>query len=70
VVNVIKYHKKRLYGNFRVRVSTILRELRRYKGADQIDGYFMAEHIHLGLRAQPKLSIALAIGFFKGKSAV
>jgi len=42
VVIVPMYRKKRLYGKFRVRVGTILRELCRQKGGDLMDGHLMA----------------------------
>jgi putative transposase len=61
VVIVPKYRKKVLYGGMRKQVGEILRELCRQK---------LSDHIHMCLSVPPKLSIAFAIGFLKGKSAV
>ena len=35
-----------------------------------VEGHFMADHIHMFLSIPPKYSVAFAIGFLKGKSAV
>ena len=70
VVIIPKYRKKRLYGKFRRQVGTILRELCRQKGIELIEGHLMPDHVHMCIRVPPKYSIANAIGFLKGKSAV
>jgi putative transposase len=48
----------------------ILRELCRQKGVELLEGHLLADHIDMCLSVPPKLSIAHAIGFLKGKSAV
>ena len=70
VVIVPKYRQKKLYGKFRSRVGDILHELSRQKGVEILEGHLMADHVHMCLRVPPKYSIALIIGFLKGKSAV
>ena len=35
-----------------------------------LEGHLLSDHIHMCLSVPPKLSIAFAIGFLKGKSAV
>ena len=70
VVFVPKYRKKRLYGKARRRVGEILKQLCRQKGVELLEGHLMPDHIHMCLSVPPKLSIAFAIGFLKGKSAV
>ena len=70
VVIVPKYRKKRLYGKFRKGVGNILRELCRQKGIEMLEGHLMADHVHMCLSIPPKHSVAFAIGFLKGKSAV
>lgn len=70
VVIVPKYRQKKFYGKFRRRVGDILHELSRQKGVEIIEGHLMADHVHMCLRVPPKYSIALIIGFLKGKSAV
>ena len=59
-----------LYGRLRRRVGRILRELCEQRGVALIQGKAMADHVHLCLSIPPKYSVAHAIGFLKGKSAV
>ena len=70
IVIVPKYRKKKLYGKFRRRVGEILNDLCRQKGVELLEGHLMPDHIHMCLSVPPKYSIALVIGFLKGKSAV
>jgi putative transposase len=55
VVILPKYRRKVLYGRMRRGIGHILREL---------------YHIHLLLSVPPRYSIAMAIGYLKGKSAI
>jgi putative transposase len=43
---------------------------RRQRGLDLVEGHAMPDHVHLRLSIPPKYSVAHAIGFLKGKSAV
>ncbi|GHT75523.1 IS200/IS605 family transposase ISDha13 [Spirochaetia bacterium] len=70
VVIVPKYRKKVLYGRMRKRVGAILRELCRYKGIEILEAHAMIDHIHMCLSVPPKYSIAMTIGYLKGKSAI
>jgi putative transposase len=70
IVIVPKYRKKSLYGKIRKRIGGILRELCRYKGIEILEGHAMADHIHLCLSIPPKYSVAMVIGYLKGKSAI
>ena len=70
VVILPKYRKKTLYGRFRGRIGKILRDLCRQKGVELVKGNAMPDHIHLLLSVPPKHSIAMVIGFLKGKSAI
>ena len=70
VVIVPKYRKKSLYGKRRKQIGDILRELCRQRGVELLEGHLMPDHIHMCLRIAPKFSVALVIGFLKGKSAV
>ncbi|MCK7504599.1 MAG: IS200/IS605 family transposase [Desulfobacterales bacterium] len=45
-------------------------ELCRQRGIELIEGHLMPDHIHMCLSIPPKQSVAFAIGFIKGKSAV
>ena len=70
VVVVPKYRHKVLYGKVKKRVGEILRELCRYKGIELLEGRAMVDHIHMCLSVPPKYSIAMVIGYLKGKSAI
>ena len=70
VVIVPKFRKKVLYGRLRRQVGAILRELCRQRGIELVEGHAMADHVHLCLSIPPKYSVAYAVGFLKGKSAV
>lgn len=70
IVFVPKYRKKVLYGRTRRQVGQILRQLCRQKGVEILEGHAMPDHIHLVLRIPPKFSVALVVGYLKGKSAI
>jgi len=70
VVILPKYRKKALYGRLRRELGRILRELCRQKGIDLVEGKAMADHVHMLLSVPPKYSIAMTVGYLKGKSAI
>ena len=70
VVIVPKYRKKVLFGRVRRDVGKIIRQLCRQKDVDLIEGHAMLDHIHLVLSVPPKYSIAMVMGYLKGKSAI
>ena len=70
VVVVPKYRKKALFGKLRRAIGGILRDLCRQKDVELVEGKAMPDHIHMVLSVPPRLSIAMVIGFLKGKSAI
>lgn len=70
VVILPKYRRKIIYGRLRREVGEILRDLCRQKSIELEEGKAMADHIHMLLSVPPKYSIAMAIGYLKGKSAI
>ena len=70
VVMIPKYRRKVFSGKLRRQIGTILRELCRQRGVELVEGHAMPDHIHLCLSIPPQSSVALTIGFRKGKSAV
>ena len=70
LVIVPKYRRKVLFGRSRRQVGTILRQLCRQKGVDLLEGHAMPDHIHLVLSISPKYSVAMVVGYLKGKSAI
>jgi putative transposase len=55
---------------YRKRIGEILRELCRYKGIEILEAHAMLEHIPMCISVPPKYSIAMTIGYLKGKSAI
>ena len=70
VVIVPKYRKKALYGRLRVKIGKILRELCRQKEIGLVEGKAMPDHVHMLLSVPPRYSIAMTLGYLKGKSAI
>ena len=70
VVILPKYRKKHNFKKNRRKIGRIIRELCRQKGIGIIEGNAAVDHIHLLLSVPPKFSIAMIIGYLKGKSAV
>jgi putative transposase len=67
VVIVPKYRKKVLYGRVRKEAGKIIRQLCRQKDVELIEGHAMPDHIHLVLSVPPKYSIAMVVGYLKGR---
>lgn len=70
IVFTPKYRKKVLYGKIRKRVGQIIRTLAQQKGVDIIEGHICTDHIHIAASIPPKYSVAMIVGFLKGKSAI
>ena len=70
VVILPKYRRKVFYGKVRRRIGEILRDLCRQKGVGLVEGKAMPDHIHMLVSVPPKYSIAMTIGYLKGKSVV
>ena len=70
VIFIPKYRKKILYQNIRKRAGEILRELAKQKEVEVIEGTLCPDHVHMILSIPPKYSVAHALGFLKGKSAI
>ena len=70
VVFAPKYRRKVFYGEKRLEIGAILRELCRWKGVELIEGEVCADHIHMLLAVPPKMSVSGFMGFLKGKSSL
>ena len=70
IVILPKYRKKALYGRLRRDIGKILRELCLQKDIELLEGKAMPDHVHMLLSVPPRYSIAMTIGFLKGKSAI
>ena len=65
-----KYRRKKLYGRIRKRFGEIIYDLCRQKGITLVEGHAQPDHVHLCLSIPPKYSVAVIVGFLKGKSAI
>ena len=70
VVIVPKYRKKAIFGKLRQEIGKMLRQLCRQKGIELLEGHALVDHVHLLLSVPPRYSIAMTVGYLKGKSAV
>ena len=70
VVIVPKYRKKQQFEKLRKEIGRIMRDLCRQKDIQLLEGNAAPDHIHMLLSVQPKYSIAMTIGYLKGKSAI
>ena len=61
---------KEFFGRARKSIGKILRELCRQKDVELVEGKAMPDHIHMLLSVPPKYSIAMTMGYLKGKSAI
>ena len=70
VVILPKYRRKVFFGKRRSDIGKILRQLCQQKGVVLVEGNAMPDHIHMVLSIPPKYSVAMTMGYLKGKSAV
>lgn len=70
VVVLPQYRSKVLYGRLRAEIGRLLRGLCRRKGIELVEGKAMPDHIHMLLSVLPKYSIAMTVGYLKGKNAI
>ena len=70
VVILPKYRRKVIFGKRRLEIGKILRQLCQQKGVLLVEGNAMPDHVHMVLSIPPKYSVAMTMGYLKGKSAV
>lgn len=70
MVWIPKFRKKVLYGQLRVHMGEILRELARQKESRVVEGHLMPDHVHMLISIPPKYAVASVVGYIKGKSAI
>ena len=70
IVFAPKYRRKVFYGQYRVEVGKILRELCDWKGVHIIEAEVCPAHIHMFVEIPPKMSVSSFMGFLKGKSSI
>ncbi|WP_457942767.1 IS200/IS605 family transposase [Caproiciproducens sp. LBM24188] len=70
IVFAPKYRRKVAYGNMRVEIGKILRELCNWKQVEIVEAEVCPDHIHMLVKIPPKMSVSGFVGFLKGKSTL
>ena len=70
VVFAPKYRRKVFYGEKRLEIGSMLRELCNWKGVNIITAEVCPDHVHMLIEIPPKMSVSGFMGFLKGKSSI
>ena len=70
IVFAPKYRRKIFYGDKRIEIGKILRELCEWKQVKIVEAEVCADHIHMLVEISPKMSVSVFVGFLKGKSSL
>ena len=70
IVFAPKYRRKVFYGEKRVEIGKILRELCNWKKVNIINAEVCPDHVHMLVEIPPKYSVSSFMGFLKGKSSI
>ena len=69
IVFAPKYRRKVFYGEKRIAIGKILRQLCEWKGINILEAEMCPDHVHMLLEIPPKYSISTIMGYLKGKSS-
>ena len=70
VVFAPKYRRKVFYGEKKVEIGKILRELCKWKGVNIIEAEVCPDHVHMLVEIPQKMAVSWFMGFLKGKSSL
>ena len=70
IVFAPKFRRKVIFGELKVEIGQILRELCKWKQVNIIEAEMCPDHVHMLLEIPPKISVSGFIGFLKGKSTL
>lgn len=70
IVFAPKYRRQVIYGQIKADIGRILRLLCDRKGIEIIEANACPDHIHMLVMIPPKISVAYAVGYLKGKSSL
>ena len=70
IVFAPKYSRKVFYGEKRLEIGAILRELCEWKGVKIITAEVCPDHVHMLVEIPPKMTVSGFMGFLKGKSSI
>ena len=58
-----------IYGEIKVDIGKILRQLCQQKGIEIIEAQLCTDHVHMLISIPPKYSVSQIMGYLKGKAA-
>jgi putative transposase len=64
-----KYRRKVFYGEKRIAIGKILRQLCEWKGVNIIEAELCPDHVHMLVEIPPKYAVSSFMGYLKGKSS-
>ena len=70
IVFAPKYRRKVFYGEKRLEIGAILRQLCAWKNVKIIEAEVCLDHVHMLVEIPPKISVASFMGFLMGKSSL
>ena len=70
IVFAPKYRRIVFYGEKRLEIGAILRELCEWKGVKIITAEVCPDHVHMLVEIPPKMTVSGFMGFLKGKSSI
>ena len=70
VVFAPKYRRKAFYGERRLEIGAILRQLCQWKGVNILEAEGCVDHVHMLLEIPPKMAVSSFMGYLKGKSSL
>ncbi len=70
IVFASKYRRKIFYGEKRVEIGAILRQLCKWKGVNILEAEVRHDHVHMLVEIPPKYSVSQFMGYLKGKSSL
>ena len=70
IVFAPKYRRKVFFGEKKVEIGKILRQLCEWKGIKIIEAKICPDHVHMLLEIPPKIAVSSFMGYLKGKSSL
>jgi putative transposase len=70
IVFAAKFRRKAIFGELKVEIGKILRELCNWKQVNIIEAELCPDHVHMLVEIPPKMSVSSFVGFLKGKSTL
>ncbi len=70
IVFAPKFRRKVFYGEKRIEIGKILRQLCEWKGVTIVEAEVCPDHVHMLVEIPPKYSVSGVMGYLKGKSSL